>query len=162
VIYEFAKWFEKFMFPKQIRVPISAGELLDKMIILEIKLHRISDPHKWKNIRNEWEQLNKIVRRVERSLDRTKPLDWNYLVLTNALRGANRSLWETEDRLRELEASGVAAKLEGSLTGDEKEFVMLAREVYHTNDERSKYKRDLNQMFGSALVEEKSYKEYKK
>ena len=124
----------------QVTVPISVGELLDKITILEIKKERIGDPAKLANVRNELEALA----RLSRGLGLAGP-ELEALVLE--LGQVNRRLWDVEDRLRELErAEDFGA-----------EFVRLARSVYLENDHRARLKRRLNELTGSALVEEKSY-----
>ena len=124
----------------QVTIPISVGELLDKITILEIKAERIGDPAKLANVRTELEALA----RLRRELDLAGQ-DLEALVLE--LGQVNRRLWDVEDRLRELEQ----AKDFGA------EFVRLARSVYRENDHRARLKRRLNELTGSALVEEKSY-----
>ena len=124
----------------QVTIPISVGELLDKITILEIKAERIGDPAKLANVRTELEALA----RLRRELDLAGQ-DLEALVLE--LGQVNRRLWDVEDRLRELErAEDFGA-----------EFVRLARSVYLENDHRARLKRRLNELTGSALVEEKSY-----
>lgn len=126
-----------------LQVPISPGEFLDKLSILEIKSRRISDPAKLANIRRELELL--------RATWRTSPLAARDVsALVSALREANEALWDIEDRIRDKEAAKAF----------DAEFIELARSVYVTNDRRSAIKRELNVVLGSELVEEKSYKGY--
>jgi hypothetical protein len=126
---------------KPLLTEVSAGELLDKISILEIKSRRIQDAGKLANIRKELA-----------SLEQTQS-EFGFLRWTNAqevmreLRAINEGLWETEDALRECEREGNFGE----------RFVELARSVYRQNDARADAKRRLNVMLGSALVEEKSY-----
>ena len=126
-----------------LNVQTSPGEFLDKLTILEIKSERVTDPAKLANVRRELALL--------RAAWAASPLaarDIEDLLAT--LKGVNEALWETEDRLRALEAEG---RFDG-------EFVELARSVYRTNDRRAAIKRELNLRLGSDLIEEKSYPEY--
>jgi hypothetical protein len=125
----------------EIRVPISAGELLDKLTILRIKAARIADAEQLANVRRELALLEPIwrdataggadLREEERHLARV-----------------NAELWDVEDALREREA---AQRFDA-------EFVALARSVYRHNDERAAIKRRVSAKLGSALIEEKSYR----
>ena len=125
-----------------ILVPISPGELLDKITILEIKLARMSDEAKLANVRLELDALAA----VEASLQTSATLP----ALRQALREVNEALWEIEDDIRDCERAGDFGP----------RFVELARAVYHTNDRRAVLKREVNVALGSALVEEKSYAAY--
>lgn len=127
-----------------ISVPVSFGELLDKMSILKIKLERISDPAKLANVRRELESLQVTWDHAEES-----KVDLGELLAD--LKKVNEQLWEIEDEIRDLEREK---------RFDER-FIELARSVYITNDERARLKREINQALGSALVEEKSYADYK-
>lgn len=122
---------------------ISAGELLDKIAILEIKQRRIPDAAKQQNIRRELESLSAVR---ARALPSTPALDAHFAELIRV----NEILWNTEDEIRDCERR----KDFGS------RFVQLARAVYHTNDQRSAIKRAVNELAGSRLVEEKSYASY--
>jgi len=125
----------------EIRVPISPGELLDKLTILRIKAARIADPAKLANVRRELAVLELAWREAApRSSPRLGEEE-------SALARVNTALWEVEDALRECEA----AQRFGA------EFVALARSVYQHNDERAAIKRRVNEKLGSALIEEKSY-----
>lgn len=129
---------------KDILVPISPGELLDKITILRIKVARIVDAAKLANVRLELELLEKIwkdsgcaafdVGRDER-----------------ALQEVNERLWDVEDLIRDKEAKQTF----------DREFIELARAVYVSNDERAAIKKRINVQLGSRLVEEKSYKPYR-
>jgi len=126
-----------------ITVPVSAGELIDKITILEIKSERIADPAKLANIRRELALLEETWRRAAESAPDVSDL-------RTALRDVNEQLWEVEDRIRAKESEGV---FDG-------EFIELARSVYLRNDRRASLKRELNLRVGSELVEEKSYTGY--
>jgi hypothetical protein len=128
---------------KTLSVPVSPGELLDKISILEIKSERIGDPDKRHN--------------VERELDLLTGL-WHATALETAdvtarrteLKQINESLWDIEDAIRDCERNGDF--------GDR--FVELARAVYRTNDRRAEVKREINHLLGSNIIEEKSYAAY--
>ena len=128
---------------RTITVEIAPGELIDKITILEIKLARIADAAKLRNVRAEWETL---VRARDAAIASSAEIETE----TAALKRANETLWEVEDRLRECERN----KNFGP------RFVDLARSVYVTNDERARIKRRLNELLGSRLIEEKSYASY--
>jgi hypothetical protein len=126
-----------------VETPISIGELLDKLTILDIKAERISDSAKLANVRREADLLRAIVsQRYPQYLSHE---------LVEELRRVNAALWEVEDRLRELERRQEF----------QAEFVELARSVYFRNDERAQLKRRINDEAGSVIVEEKSYIEYR-
>jgi hypothetical protein len=120
-------------------VPVSWGELLDKITILEIKRARIARNEARANVEREHRLLGAIGATV---LDRG-----DVAPLFDALRRINEQLWEIEDAIRAEEAE--------ARFGDE--FVRLARSVYKRNDERAAIKRRINALLGSELVEEKSY-----
>ena len=121
-------------------VPISVGELLDKLTILEIKAEQIGDPAKLTNVIRERDALEAVRRREV-------AMSAEIEVLYAELKEVNKALWEVEDRLRERECE--AAFDSG--------FVELARSVYRHNDRRAVVKRRINELTGSELVEEKSY-----
>ena len=125
-------------------VPVSIGELIDKITILEIKSQRIEEPAKVANVRTELEALNEVwselARDLEVSIDEPRA----------RLREVNEKLWDIEDRIRRKEAHKAF----------DEEFIELARSVYFTNDRRSEIKREINLAAGSGLVEEKSYDKY--
>ena len=128
----------------EIRVPISPGELLDKITILRIKSQRMTDPRKLANVRLELEALEETWKSsAYADIDVGTDLD--------ALLAVNGRLWTIEDDIRDKERAK---------TFDE-EFVRLARAVYIENDERAAIKRRLNVKLGSSLVEEKSYSQYR-
>jgi hypothetical protein len=128
----------------EIKVPVSPGELLDKITILRIKSARMRDASKLANVRIELDALERI---------------WNaspYAAVdvasdVSALLAVNERLWAIEDDIRDKERAQ-------SFDGD---FVRLARAVYIENDERAAIKRRLNVKLGSSLIEEKSYAEYR-
>jgi hypothetical protein len=128
----------------EIKVPVSPGELLDKITILRIKSARMQDASKLANVRTELDALEQI---------------WNaspYAAVdvasdVSALLAVNERLWTIEDDIRDKER---AQTFDG-------QFVRLARAVYIENDERAAIKRRLNVKLGSSLIEEKSYAEYK-
>lgn len=121
-------------------VPVSWGELVDKITILEIKTDRIKSPHALSNIRLELDLLNEITANVFL-------LRPEILSMKLELTAVNESLWEVEDKIREKESH--------QDFGDE--FIALARAVYQTNDRRAAIKKEINIILQSKLVEEKSY-----
>jgi Family of unknown function (DUF6165) len=125
-------------------VPISPGELLDKITILRIKSARMSDAAKLANVRHELALL-------ERTWRSALPAGIELAAEERELEAVNARLWEVEDRLRELEA---AQRFDAR-------FIELARAVYFSNDERAAIKKRINTKLGSALVEEKSYQPYR-
>ena len=129
----------------QILVPVSLGELIDKITILEIKAERIADPAKLANVRLELEQLEKVSVLDE---DLLRDID----ELRVKLKAVNVELWEIEDRIR----------IKESLGEFDQEFIELARSVYFRNDERAAFKRSINVQQGYDLVEEKSYADYRR
>lgn len=124
-------------------VEIAAGELIDKITILEIKLDQINDPAKRANIRREYEILSAVLQ------EQIAPGE-ELSELTGALKAANQELWHIEDDIRDRER----AKDFGP------EFIALARSVYQTNDRRAALKREINALLQSAIIEEKSYAAY--
>lgn len=124
----------------QILVPISPGELIDKLTILRLKAEAITDPAKLSNIRHEQSTLQQVA-------DATIVPSPKVTELWEALYQVNATLWEIEDDIRRCEAQVDF--------GDN--FIALARAVYRTNDKRAEIKREINVLLGSALVEEKSY-----
>jgi uncharacterized protein YukE len=126
-----------------IQVPVSPGEVLDKISILEIKSERISDTGKLANVKRELELLqaawlqsvkeDETVRRIHADLKRI-----------------NEALWEIEDDIRDKERAREF----------DQRFIDLARSVYVTNDQRANAKKELNVYLGSEIVEEKSYQDY--
>lgn len=124
-----------------VNAPISVGELIDKITILRIKSEQINDTSKLKNITQELELLNDIKTNLNINSD-------NVDILEQQLYEVNRDLWVIEDTKRQCEREqnfGLG-------------FVYVARQVYLKNDLRAAIKRSINQLVGSTIVEEKSYK----
>ena len=128
---------------KDIQVPVSPGELLDKITILQIKSERIEDPAKLANINRELETLTRVWQESVES-------DEQIAALTARLKSINEKLWEIEDDIREEERNRRFGE----------RFIELARAVYVTNDERADAKKQVNLLLGSTIVEEKSYQDY--
>ncbi|HEX4173271.1 MAG TPA: DUF6165 family protein [Acetobacteraceae bacterium] len=124
------------------RVPVSWGELLDKITILEIKAERLSAPAARQNAVHELALL-----RAELATDVPPGLT----ALRGQLAAVNRQLWDTEDAIRRKEAGQAF----------DTEFIELARAVYRCNDERSRIKRAINELLGSEIIEEKQYVGYR-
>ncbi len=129
---------------KDILVPISPGELLDKITILRIKSARMTDPVKVGNVRLELELLEKTWRESGAAIPEVAADE-------AALQRVNEALWDIEDKIRDKELASAF----------DAEFIELARAVYVTNDERAVVKKRINVALGSRIVEEKSYKPYK-
>ena len=127
----------------ELMVPISPGELIDKITILEIKSQRMTDAAKLHNVRTELALLTDTWRASPFSATDIRA-EWD------ALREVNGKLWDIEDRIRDRERDGDFGA----------EFIELARAVYVTNDERAVLKKKINTRLGSTLVEEKSYADY--
>lgn len=127
-----------------IHTPISFGELIDKITILEIKARRITDAEKVKNVRAELDLLNATWA--------AHPAAGVDIADARArLLAVNEVLWDIEDRIRLKERAQVF----------DASFIELARSVYYRNDERAVIKREINVKLGSPLVEEKSYQDYR-
>ena len=129
---------------KDILVPISPGELLDKITILRIKRVRILDAAKLANVKLELALLEQTWR------------DWggtaqDVSLDERALQNVNERLWDIEDRIRDKEVKQCF----------DRDFIELARAVYVSNDERAAIKKRINLQLGSRLVEEKSYRQYR-
>ena len=124
----------------RILAPISLGELIDKITILELKQELINDPAKLQNINNELDELNSILKTL---LIQPFPQSQR-----EALKAVNRELWGIENFKR-------GCELENNF---DHKFIEAARQVYLKNDLRAQIKRDINTKTGSAIVEEKSYK----
>jgi hypothetical protein len=129
---------------KDILVPISPGELLDKITILRIKQVRILDAAKLANVKLELALLEQTWRECGGAA-RDVALD------ERALQNVNERLWDIEDRIRDKEAK----------QSFDRDFIELARAVYLANDERAAIKKRINLQLGSRLIEEKSYKQYR-
>ncbi len=126
-----------------ITVPVSFGEVLDKITILEIKAERIADATKVANVRRELDALNETWARAVADQSAIAPL-------RQRLKAINEQLWEIEDDIRDQEAAQDFGP----------RFIELARAVYVTNDQRAAIKKDINLALGSRFVEEKSYQDY--
>ena len=129
---------------KDILVPISPGELLDKITILRIKSSRMTDETKLRNVRVELEALEQTWRESGAAIPAVAADE-------AALQKVNEELWDIEDRIRDKERAGEFDAV----------FIELARAVYVTNDERARFKKNINTPLGSRLVEEKSYQPYR-
>lgn len=128
-----------------IQAPISLGELIDKITILEIKTANIADAAKLANVTHELEVLNNTVSQLLDAAGIAK-----LAPLKAALKDINQQLWVIEDDIRDCERAKDFSE----------PFIELARAVYVTNDKRAAVKKDINLAFGSELVEEKSYRDY--
>ncbi len=122
------------------KIELSNGEIIDKLTILQIKLERINDEGKLKNLRKEHEELKKAASSILKTDD---PL---YV----ALYEVNCELWDIEDHIRDLERRKEFGR----------DFVATARSVYFKNDRRAEIKREINVRTSSGLIEEKSYEKY--
>lgn len=120
-------------------IEASIGEVLDKISILAIKLNKIKDTDKLRNVAKEMTLLTEVV--SEEMLQDE---------LFTKLCGVNMRLWEVEDEIRERERDG----------DFDLGFISLARMVYHNNDERAAIKKEINIKYGSEIIEEKSYSSY--
>ena len=127
----------------EILIPISPGELLDKITILQIKAERIADPARVANVNTELDMLSKVW-------SETVEVDAEITRLTAELKAVNEVLWQIEDDIRDEERN----KRFGE------RFIELARAVYVTNDERANAKKKVNLHLNSTIVEEKSYQDY--
>lgn len=130
--------------PGSVTIEVGAGELLDKITILKIKNERISDAEKLRNIRHELNVLQETW--VQAGLHSPEVQE-----LERELHEVNSKLWDIEDEIRECEAKKDFGE----------RFAQLARSVYITNDERARIKKAVNTLCNSAIVEEKSYSDYK-
>ena len=127
----------------EILVPVSFGELLDKIAILQIKSERMTDPAKLANVRNELAALDKTWMAHPSA-------GHDIATLRAELKAVNERLWVIEDDIR----------LQEKAQAFDAEFVRLARAVYFENDTRARIKKDINLALGSSYVEEKSYQDY--
>jgi hypothetical protein len=127
-----------------LHVPVSPGELLDKITILRIKSLRIRDAAKLANVRLELELLQQTWSTLGAATAAVAADE-------QALQAVNEQLWEIEDRIRDKEAA----------RSFDEDFIELARAVYHRNDERAAIKKRINLALGSRIVEEKSYQPYR-
>ncbi len=120
--------------------PISVGELIDKITILEIKQNHMK-AHKLMNVEKELKLLRLILKNEKLEID---------MDLFKDLKNINNNLWEIEDKIR----------MKESKQQFDKDFIKLARSVYKENDKRASIKREINQKYNSGLIEEKSYNDY--
>ncbi len=127
----------------EIQVPVSFGELLDKIAILQIKSERMTDAAKLANVRNELAAL-------DATWAAHPAAQQDIAALRAELKAVNERLWVIEDDIR----------LKEKAQAFDDEFVQLARSVYFQNDIRARVKKDINLALGSAYVEEKSYQDY--
>ena len=126
-----------------VKVDISAGELIDKLTILQIKAERIGDPSKLNNVQIALRHFSEIRDTALSPSDKLTRLEIR-------LKALNKKLWDTEDEIRNCEA----AKDFGP------RFIELARSIYQTNDKRANVKKQIDELFGSTLTDEKSYTDY--
>ena len=129
---------------KEILVPVSPGELLDKITILRIKVARMQNAAKLANVKLELSLL-------EQTWKDSGAAAHDVALDERALENVNGRLWDIEDRIRDKEAHQTF----------DREFIELARAVYICNDERAAIKKRINLQLGSRLIEEKSYKQYR-
>ena len=125
----------------EIKASISVGELVDKITILEIKLDKIKNTDKLKNIKNELNILQKYFDEIQNN---------NLIGLKSNLKDTNLKLWQIEDDIRVCEKNNKF----------DEGFIHLARSVYITNDKRFEIKNSINQLFSSEIKEVKSYESY--
>ena len=128
---------------EDIKIPVSSGELIDKISILKIKRKKIINKSKLRNINKELSLLNKIYKN---NFQKNKKI----LLYEKKLIKINKKLWDIEDKIRFHE----------SKKNFNQKIINLARAVYINNDERSEIKKKINKLTGSHLIEEKSYKSY--
>ena len=128
---------------KKILTEISAGELLDKISILEIKLNKIKDHVLLNEVKKEYEILNETK---NKNISFSEKID----ILYKNLKETNKKLWEIENKIR---------LCEKNLDFKEK-FIQISRDIYFANDRRSKIKLEFNRMLGSNIKEVKQYTEY--
>ena len=127
----------------QILIPISPGELLDKITILEIKSERIESAEKKANVNNELSMLTKVWTDAVTE-------DAEIISMRSELKNINEALWDIEDDIRDEERAKRFTE----------KFIELARSVYVTNDQRADVKKRINVYLKSDIVEEKSYQDY--
>jgi len=123
----------------KITIPVSLGELYDKISILEIKIANMNSPEKIANVANEYKELREVAEKY--------PIDED---LYKQLREVNQEIWDIEDGIREEERN----------QDWREDFIKFARGVYFTNDKRAEIKKEINLKYGSEIIEEKSYSKY--
>lgn len=124
------------------KIEVSIGEIVDKVTILEIKTEKFKNPEKLKNVKKEYSILKKPMEKMGIKTDSTE---------FKKLKRVNLRLWEIEDNIRIKEAKQEF----------DAQFIKLARSVYFENDKRAALKKKINLKYGSELVEEKEYVDYK-
>jgi len=127
----------------KILAEISAGEFLDKLSILEIKLNKIKDPISLNEVKKEYEILNETK---NKNINFSKEIE----ILYKDLKETNEKLWKIEDKIRLCEKN----------SDFKDKFIQLSRDVYFTNDKRSKTKSEINKILGSNIKEVKQYSQY--
>ena len=128
---------------RKILIEISAGELLDKLSILEIKLNKIKNPSLLQEIKKEYDTLNKTK---NNNINSSNEID----ILYKNLKEINEKLWKIENEKRLCEKN----------SDFNDKFIQLARDVYIANDKRSKIKLEINKILGSNIKEVKQYTQY--
>ena len=128
-----------------VTIPVSLGELVDKITILEIKAAAITDAAKLANVQHELRILSQLLDTLLSLSDAGRMAS-----LRDQLREVNQKLWNLEDDIRDCERDKQF----------DQHFIELARKVYQTNDNRAQLKKEINVLFGSEVVEEKSYASY--
>ncbi len=126
-----------------VNIPISPGELLDKITILEIKTEQIRDEKKLQNVKKELKLLHQAWQQHVSGDDEIS-------LLKQQLKKNNQHLWDIEDKIR----------IKESNKDFDREFIELARSVYIQNDKRAAIKREINEKLGAAIIEEKHYVDY--
>jgi hypothetical protein len=126
------------------KIEVSNGEILDKLSILELKLHFMEDESQKANVQQEYDLLKTVSTKILLTNHKTFPKD-----LYKDLSNVNLKLWSIEHKIREKEFNDEF----------DKDFIKLARSVYTTNDKRARIKKEINVFTGSMLVEEKHYED---
>lgn len=132
-----------------VKAPVSLGELVDKISILKIKQVRIKDPAKLANVNFEHDALYALFDDIYENIPASRQP--SLVGLSVKLKMVNERIWDIEDGIRECEKNKDFGP----------NFITFARGVYHNNDERAALKREINDLVGSQIVEEKSYTDYK-
>ena len=127
-----------------IKIPVSYGELIDKLTILDIKKIKISDQQKLVNVKKEFDLLEESVSELKKD----NINDYNKFY--SELKKINLNLWEIEDQIRVCEKN----------KSFDKEFIEFARSIYKLNDKRFNIKNEINSRYNSPLAEQKDYEEY--
>jgi chromosome segregation ATPase len=130
-----------------IRVPISAGELIDKITILDIKKKFVKEKSGLKAVQIELRLLNKELEKVSKNFPKESKKIKSY---KKNLRAVNLKLWNTENKIRKFESKKIF----------ENSFVQAARQVYRLNDRRAEIKKSINELVGSKISEIKMYSKY--